>query len=207
MRIILVVHDRVCRETRFRRRSLRGGVVLHDAARNPDHGGARRHLLHHDRVGTDARAIANGAIEAERPLGDGRTEIRFREMPPISSYLVAFAVGPFDATDAVTTTDGVPVRIWLPAGLADKGMYARDAHRRAVEYLARYTAIPYPYGKIDAIGHSPIIVILLAIAADEARDARRHHLWAAEAWYAVAITGFVAVYYVAHAELFGTAII
>jgi puromycin-sensitive aminopeptidase len=103
-------------------------------------------------VPRDARAIANGAVATERPLADGRSEIRFRETPPISSYLVAFAVGPFEATDPVATTDGVPVRVWLPAGLADKGVYARDAHRRAVEYLARYTAIPYPYGKIDAIG-------------------------------------------------------
>jgi len=99
-----------------------------------------------------ARVIANGAIESERPLGDGRKEVRFRETPPISSYLVAFAVGPFDATESVLTADGVPVRVWLPEGMAEKGIYARDAHRRAVEYLAGYTDIPYPYGKIDAIG-------------------------------------------------------
>ncbi|HEY2385726.1 MAG TPA: M1 family metallopeptidase [Candidatus Binatia bacterium] len=99
-----------------------------------------------------ARAIANGAVDGERPLGDGRKEVRFRETPPISSYLVAFAVGPFDATESVATADGVPVRVWLPEGMAEKGLYARDAHCRAVEYLAAYTAIPYPYGKIDAIG-------------------------------------------------------
>ncbi len=130
-------------------------------------------------VPRDARAIANGAIEAERTIDEQRKEIRFRETPPISSYLVAFAVGPFDATDAVATADGVPVRVWLPCGLADKGIYARDAHRRAVEYLARYTAIPYPYGKIDAIGladfeagamENPgaITYRLTAIAADPA---------------------------------------
>ena len=131
-------------------------------------------------VPRDARAIANGAVEAEHALGDDRTEIRFRETPPISSYLVAFAVGPFEATDPVATDDGVPVRVWLPAGLAEKGIYARDAHRRAVEYLARYTALPYPYGKIDAIGladfeagamENPgaITYRLTAIAADPAQ--------------------------------------
>jgi len=130
-------------------------------------------------VPRDARAIANGAVESQRPLDGDRVEIRFRETPPISSYLVAFAVGPFDATDAVTTADGVPVRVWVPAGLVDKGTYARDAHRRAVEYLARYTALPYPYGKIDAIGladfeagamENPgaITYRLTAIAADPA---------------------------------------
>lgn len=103
-------------------------------------------------VPADATALANGALEAEDALGDGRKRVRFRETPPISSYLVAFLVGPFDPTPVVETAAGVPVRVWLPRGLADKGLYARDAHREAVEWLADYTAIPYPYGKIDAIG-------------------------------------------------------
>ncbi len=128
----------------------------------------------------DLTAIANGAIAEERAAGDGRKIVRFTETPPISSYLVAFAVGPFEATAETRTRDGVPVRVWLPRGLADKGVYARDAHARAVEYLARYTAIPYPYGKIDAIGladfeagamENPgaITYRLTAIAADPAQ--------------------------------------
>ncbi|MEO6028244.1 MAG: M1 family aminopeptidase [Candidatus Binatia bacterium] len=130
-------------------------------------------------VPADAIAIANGAVESEAPAGAGRKVVMFRATPPISSYLVAFLVGPFDATPEVTTNAGVPVRVWLPRGLADKGLYARDAHRAAVEYLADYTAIPYPYGKIDAIGladfeagamENPgaITYRLTAIAADPA---------------------------------------
>jgi puromycin-sensitive aminopeptidase len=131
-------------------------------------------------VPADQTAIANGAIVSERPLGDGRKEVCFSETPPISSYLVAFAVGPFEATPPATTADGVPVRVWLPRGLQDKGLYARDAHARALEYLTRYTALPYPYGKIDAIGladfeagamENPgaITYRLTAIAADPER--------------------------------------
>src|SRR5690349_12761590 len=103
-------------------------------------------------VPADATAIANGPVVAEETRPNGRKVVRFGETPPISSYLVAFLVGPFDATAPVETATGVPVRVWLPRGLADKGLYARDAHRAAVEWLADYTAIPYPYGKIDAIG-------------------------------------------------------
>jgi puromycin-sensitive aminopeptidase len=103
-------------------------------------------------VPVDATAVANGAVIAEDPRPNGRKLVRFAETPPISSYLVAFLVGPFDATPVVETATGDPVRVWLPRGLADKGLYARDAHRQAVEWLADYTAIPYPYGKIDAIG-------------------------------------------------------
>ncbi len=125
-------------------------------------------------------AIANGTLVEEKRLAAGRKEVTFSETPPISSYLVAFLVGPFEATPTVATADGVPVRVWLPHGLAAKGIYARDAHARAVEYLTRYTDIPYPYGKIDAIGladfeagamENPgaITYRLTAIAADPAQ--------------------------------------
>ena len=40
------------------------------------------------------------------------------ETPPISSYLVAFTVGPYDATPVVTTSTGWPVRVFLPRGMA-----------------------------------------------------------------------------------------
>lgn len=97
-------------------------------------------------------AIANGAIEEEHTVPGGRTRVRFAETPPISSYLVAYTVGPYEATAPACTPSGVPVRVFLPQGMADKGTYAREAHVRSLAYLEDYTAIPYPYGKVDAIG-------------------------------------------------------
>jgi len=126
-------------------------------------------------------AISNGPQEASRALPDGRTEIRFAETPPISSYLVAYCVGPFEATPVSTTPTGVPVRVWLPRGLSDKGVFARDAHSRSLTYLEEYTGIPYRYTKVDAIGvpdfeagamENPgaITYRLTAIAADPERS-------------------------------------
>ncbi|MBM4421034.1 MAG: hypothetical protein FJ034_05525 [Chloroflexi bacterium] len=97
-------------------------------------------------------AIANAPAEHTEQLADGRTLTRFRPTEKISSYLVAFSVGPYEATPEARTRTGVPVRVWLPPGLAEKGLYARDAHVKAVQWLEDYTGIPYPYGKIDAIG-------------------------------------------------------
>ena len=125
-------------------------------------------------------AIANGAVEEERELGNGRKEVRFAETPPISSYLVAYTVGPYEATPAAYTRHRAPVRVFLPRGMAAKGIYARDAHVRSLDYLEEYTAIPYPYGKVDAIGipdfeagamENPgaITYRLTAIAADSER--------------------------------------
>lgn len=125
-------------------------------------------------------AISNGPQQEARVLSDGRSEIRFAETPPISSYLVAYCVGPFEATPVSMTPSGVPVRVQLPRGLADKGLYARDAHARSLQYLEAYTGIPYPYTKVDAIGvpdfeagamENPgaITYRLTAIAADAER--------------------------------------
>ena len=97
-------------------------------------------------------AIANMPIESQEPLDEHRTLTRFRETPKISSYLVAFTVGPYEFTPVATTPSGIPVRVCLPPGLAEQGIYARDAHVRSVEWLQSYTAIPYPYIKVDAIG-------------------------------------------------------
>ncbi len=125
-------------------------------------------------------AIANGAVVRETELGGGRKEVQFAETPPISSYLVAYTVGPYDATPVAHTSTGWPVRVFLPRGMASKGLFARDAHARSLEYLEAYTAIPYPYAKVDAIGvpdfeagamENPgaITYRLTAIAADAER--------------------------------------
>jgi len=125
-------------------------------------------------------AIANGAITSETELGGARKAVQFAETPPISSYLVAYTVGPYEPTPVAHTSTGWPVRVFLPRGMAAKGVFARDAHARSLEYLEAYTALPYPYGKVDAIGvpdfeagamENPgaITYRLTAIAADAER--------------------------------------
>lgn len=125
--------------------------------------------------------IANGAVLEERPLDDQRKEVRCAETPPISSYLVAWCIGPFEATPVAVSPNGWPVRVFLPRGMAERGIFARDAHLRSLTYLEDYTAIAYPYAKVDAIGvpdfeagamENPgaITYRLTAIAADAERS-------------------------------------
>ena len=97
-------------------------------------------------------AIANMPISSQEELDERRTRSVFRETPRISTYLVAFTAGPYEFTDVAKSPSGIPVRVCLPPGLAAQGIYARDAHVRSVEWLQAYTAIPYPYFKVDAIG-------------------------------------------------------
>jgi puromycin-sensitive aminopeptidase len=98
-------------------------------------------------------AIANMPVLSQEKAGDNRTRTRFRETPVrISSYLVAFTVGPYESTPESVTPSKIPVRVWLPPGLASQAIFARDAHVRSVEWLQAYTAMPYPFIKLDAIG-------------------------------------------------------
>jgi puromycin-sensitive aminopeptidase len=97
-------------------------------------------------------AISNMPIESEQPDG-GAKQTTFRETPVMSPYLLAFTVGPYDATPPAKTKTNVECRVWLPKGTADQAIFARDAHVKAVEWLEQYTNIPYPFGpKVDAIG-------------------------------------------------------
>jgi hypothetical protein len=63
------------------------------------------------------------------------------------------------------------------------------------------------FGKIDAIGHALIIVVLLAISADNVRVAeQRWNTLLAPAAYCVALVAFLAIYYLSHAAIFGSSL-
>lgn len=97
--------------------------------------------------------ISNMPIEKTEAVGTGRQRTTFRETPVMSSYLLAFTVGPYESTPPATTKTNVECRVWLPTGTADQAIFARDAHVQSVEWLEQYTNIPYPFApKVDAIG-------------------------------------------------------
>src|SRR5438132_13831202 len=92
-------------------------------------------------------------IERTEKLADGRQRTSFQRTPIMSSYLLAFTVGPYDATPMAKSKTNVECRVWLPKGTAEQAIYARDSHAKAIEWLEGYTGIPYPFGpKVDAIG-------------------------------------------------------
>jgi len=75
----------------------------------------------------------------------------------------------------------------------------------AILLTAMFISAIFAFGKLDAIGHAPIIVALLAIVADDiAVTPRLRQQLLAPAAYCVALAAFLAIYYVAHTVLFGT---
>ncbi len=64
------------------------------------------------------------------------------------------------------------------------------------------------FGIIDAIGHSCIIVVLLAVLADDARTSiGRHAVFFTPIGYSATLAVFLVVYYGLHTALFGTALV
>ena len=74
----------------------------------------------------------------------------------------------------------------------------------AIILAAIFVSAVFEFGKVDAIGHSGIIVVLLGIAADDVRRVVRvRDVALAPAWYGAALAAFLGMYYVGHATLFG----
>jgi hypothetical protein len=79
----------------------------------------------------------------------------------------------------------------------------------AIVLAAMFVAATFEFGKIDVIGHAPIVVVLLAIVGDDIAVVQRARGFAATVAvaYCVALAGFLTAYYFVHAFLFGTQIL
>ena len=96
-------------------------------------------------------AVSNSPIVSETSLGDGRREVRFSDTMKMSTYLVAFVVGPLEATPPIDV-DGVPLRVVCLPGKSHMTGFALDVAAHSLRYFARYFGIPYPGEKLDLIG-------------------------------------------------------
>jgi puromycin-sensitive aminopeptidase len=101
-------------------------------------------------VPDDLAAFSNGAVAAETPLADGRRRVRFAETIPMSTYLVAFVVGPLEATDPVEVDD-IPLRVVHPPGKGDLTAYALEVGAHALRFFTGWFGIPYPGDKLDLV--------------------------------------------------------
>ncbi|NIA25048.1 MAG: M1 family peptidase [Gammaproteobacteria bacterium] len=95
-------------------------------------------------------AVSNGAESSRTRLDDGTIRITFSDTPRMSTYLVAFVVGPFVATEPVDA-DGVPLRVIHQAGQEQLAEFALEAGAHYLQWLADYYGIPYQGDKMDLI--------------------------------------------------------
>lgn len=101
-------------------------------------------------VAEDLQAYGNGAELNRVDLGDGRHRVTFAPTMPMSTYLVAFAIGRFEVTET-KHVDGVPIRVIAPIGRLGLTNLAMESACFALGFFKDYFGIPYPSDKLDLI--------------------------------------------------------
>ena len=101
-------------------------------------------------VPDDLLAVSNAREVARQPLEDGWVRVHFAETMVMSTYLVAFVVGPLEVTDSVPA-GGVDLRIVHPVGKGQLTHYALDVGAFCLDHLAGWYDIAYPGDKLDLV--------------------------------------------------------
>jgi puromycin-sensitive aminopeptidase len=95
-------------------------------------------------------ALSNGPEIERSPIGGSRVRIRFGDTIPMSTYLVAWVIGPLELT-APVDAGGVPVRVAHVPGKGHLTQFALDVSTFAITFFADYYGIPYPGEKCDLV--------------------------------------------------------
>ncbi len=104
----------------------------------------------------DVAVTTTPEVSAQK-LGDGMTRHVFARTRPLPTYLLAFAVGPYDVVDYGTIPPNAVRKQPLPLrGIAARGQGRRMAYALAntgglLAELEAYFGTPYPYRKLDLI--------------------------------------------------------
>jgi puromycin-sensitive aminopeptidase len=101
-------------------------------------------------VRDDVLALSNTTELSREPLADGRVRVRFADTMPMSTYLVAFVVGPLEITEPVEVR-GVPVRVAHVPGKADLTSWPVEVATFSLAHFEDYYGIPYPGDKLDLV--------------------------------------------------------
>ena len=103
-------------------------------------------------VPADWQAVSNGA-ETFHEITANRLRVRYAETQPISTYLFAFAAGKFQIETA--ERNGRWYRMFhreTDAKKVERNKKAVfDLHASSLEWLEKYTGIPYRFGKFDFV--------------------------------------------------------
>jgi puromycin-sensitive aminopeptidase len=100
-------------------------------------------------VDENLAAISNGGQESVRKLAGGKKEVVFKETIRMSTYLLAFIVGEFEATPPADA--GTPLRIVHVPGKRGLTNWATQIGAFSLKFFADYYGIAYPSDKLDLL--------------------------------------------------------
>ncbi len=96
-------------------------------------------------------ALGNAPTASDVAADDKTRVVQFQPTEAIPSYLVAYAVGPFEIVDAGKSASGTPHRIITLRGRAAEAAYAAEIMPRITTELERWFGMPHPFPKLDSI--------------------------------------------------------
>jgi puromycin-sensitive aminopeptidase len=95
-------------------------------------------------------AVSNAAPISDEPIDGGRRRVRFADTMTMSTYLVAFIVGPLDTTTPIDVA-GTPTRLVYPPGKGHLTAFGTEVADYSLRYLADYFDLPYPGDSMDLV--------------------------------------------------------
>jgi len=99
----------------------------------------------------DWTAISNTAIESQSPGNSGQRTTVFSETRPISTYLFAFAVGPFRKVHETPGLPGLYVRQSKLKKALEEAPEVQQITAQGIDYLSGFFAQPFPFPKYDMV--------------------------------------------------------
>jgi puromycin-sensitive aminopeptidase len=102
-------------------------------------------------IDEELEAISNSPVKEVTKVAGGKKSVEFERTIKMSTYLVAFRVGKFDASDPVYTKYGVPIRVWCVPGKKHLSGFALQAAKFTIDWFADYFQVPYAGAKLDLI--------------------------------------------------------
>jgi len=101
-------------------------------------------------IDPDLLAVSNGPEEERTERPGGKVAVRFADTMVMSTYLVAFVVGPLEITEPVDV-DGIPLRIVHVPGKGALTGFGLEVGAFSLRWFQEYYAIPYPSDKVDLL--------------------------------------------------------
>lgn len=95
-------------------------------------------------------AVSNGPEVERSTRDDGKVVVRFADTMVMSTYLVAFVVGPLEATDPIDV-DSIPLRVVHVPGKSHLTGFGLEIGAFALRWFQDYYGIPYPSDKVDLL--------------------------------------------------------
>ena len=95
--------------------------------------------------------ISNTAAESDLRIGPGQRHTIFSETQPISTYLFAFAAGPFRKVHETPGLPGLFVRQSKFKRAETEAPEVQETTAQGIRYLAEFFAQPFPFPKYDMV--------------------------------------------------------